>query len=214
MVTLGLLPPYTAEDVQNAYRTKAKSTHPDRGGDAASFTKLQAAYAQGMEYAQFFSARRKWLGARVEEYVRRESIAGEAERRGGYVELERIDWVRRDLGDDFGQIVDKLVGIHLPGPQIGDDAVDFLVREQASLQALHSLDLSHSRISDQALGRLKVLTSLRRLDLRGTPVSSLGLKLLLPLPDLEWIHLGGTRVSWWGCAWLRWSYPKLQVGVS
>ena len=32
MVTLGLLPPYTREDIQAAYHEKAKTTHPDRGG--------------------------------------------------------------------------------------------------------------------------------------------------------------------------------------
>ena len=40
MVTLGLLPPYTREDIQEAYHEKAKTTHPDRGGSASDFEKL------------------------------------------------------------------------------------------------------------------------------------------------------------------------------
>src|SRR5262245_27874962 len=92
MVVLGLLPPYTEEDVHKAYREKAKTAHPDRGGDSVAFVRLQTAYEQGMEYARFHASRRKWLAARVEEYVRREVIVAEVEHRGGSVEYERIDW--------------------------------------------------------------------------------------------------------------------------
>jgi hypothetical protein len=53
MVTLGLLPPYTREDVQAAYREKAKTTHPDSGGSAIDFKKLHEAYEQAQEYLKF-----------------------------------------------------------------------------------------------------------------------------------------------------------------
>src|SRR5207302_39464 len=126
-----------------------------------------------------------WLGARIEEYLRREAVVAEVERYGGRVDLEPIDWLRRDLGEDFAQVVDKLVGLHLCGPHVDDQAVEALLRHQAALQTLALLDLSGSRVSDEALGRFHVLASLRRLDLRGAPVSSDGLSRLLPLPNLE-----------------------------
>jgi hypothetical protein len=209
MVTLGLLPPYSEEDVHEAYRTKAKTAHPDAGGDAVQFVKLHEAYERAMEYIRFHGSRRAWIGARVLEYIQREKVIAEVHKRGGRVDLEHNEWIKTDLGEEFAQLVDKVVGIHLCGPRVGDEAMELLVREQATLQTLAVLDLSGSRISDQALGELRVLTNLRGLDLSGTAISRRGLKRLLPLPHLQWIRLGRTRVHWWSRMWLRWSFPGL-----
>ena len=46
MIALGLLPPYTVEDVKRAYFDRALSAHPDRGGSAEEFIKLHEAYTQ------------------------------------------------------------------------------------------------------------------------------------------------------------------------
>ena len=37
MIVLGLLPPYSLDDVHKAYKAKALIAHPDRGGAAADF---------------------------------------------------------------------------------------------------------------------------------------------------------------------------------
>ena len=50
MVTLGLLPPYTLEDIRAAYREKAKTLHPDRGGTPADF---EIALCLGRECRRF-----------------------------------------------------------------------------------------------------------------------------------------------------------------
>lgn len=210
MVTLGLLPPYTAEDVHEAYRTRAKTAHPDAGGDTAQFERLHEAYERALEYLRFHGSRRQWIGARVEEYVRREALIAEIRRFGGSVDVESNEWVKEDLGEEFAQLVDKLVGVHLSGPGVGDEAIAFLVREQALLQTVRLLDLSGSRISDRGLVQLRALTNLRRLDLRGTPVTYRGLRRLLPMPHLEAVRVGGSRVGWWGRVRLRWAYPDVQ----
>ena len=44
MATLGLLPPYTAEDVEKAYLAKIKQIRPDLGGDREAFYAVQTAY--------------------------------------------------------------------------------------------------------------------------------------------------------------------------
>jgi hypothetical protein len=211
MVTLGLLPPYTVADVHRAYREKAKAAHPDAGGDPIEFERLHEAYERGQEYAKFSESRRTWLGAQVEGYIRREAVARAVEQRGGHVDLQRIEWLRQELGEDFAQVTDLLVGIHLAGPAVGDEAIDFLLHEQDALKTLHVLDLSSSRITDEGLARLRVFTSLRQLDLRGTPVSLRGLQRLLPLPHLKWLYVGGTAVTWWGRLWLRWFFPYLHI---
>ncbi len=41
---LGLAPPYTAADVRSAFRARSRTTHPDAGGTADAFVRLQAAY--------------------------------------------------------------------------------------------------------------------------------------------------------------------------
>ena len=63
---LGLAPPLTLDDVELAYREKAKSAHPDAGGDAEQFRKLQEAYE-----------RAKWINAEVRDKV----LAAEARAR-------------------------------------------------------------------------------------------------------------------------------------
>jgi ribosome-binding ATPase YchF (GTP1/OBG family) len=50
---LGLLPPVTAEDVKQAYLAKARTAHPDRGGDAAAFMRLQKAFDEANDYVKF-----------------------------------------------------------------------------------------------------------------------------------------------------------------
>jgi hypothetical protein len=214
MVTLGLFPPYTVEDVRKAYEELAKTAHPDTGGDPVRFAQLQEAYERGLKYAQFYSSHQSWVAVRVDEYLQREAITCAVAQRGGHVDLEPIEWLQKDLGEDFAPVADLLVGVHLRGPQIGDETIDFLVRERAALKTLQVLDLAGSRISDEALGRLRVFSGLRRLDLRDTPISIHGLRQLLPLPHLKWLHVGGTAVSWWGRKWLKWSFPHLEVVTS
>jgi hypothetical protein len=211
MATLGLLPPYSLEDVHEAYRTRAKVAHPDRGGDAAQFEQLHEAYERALEYVRFHGSRRRWIGARVEEYLRREALIAEVRRRGGDVDLEGNAWVKEDLGDEFAQFVDKLVGIHWHGPQVDDEALAYLAQERDSLQTLQVLDLAGSRVSDRGLSRLQDLTSIHELDLRGTAVSFRGVRELLPRLHLRRLNVGGTAIGWWGRARLRWQFPGLKV---
>jgi Leucine-rich repeat (LRR) protein len=211
MVALGLLPPYSVEDVKQAFRGKAKATHPDGGGDAAQFIQLREAYERALEFTQLHEDRRGWIGARIEKYMSRELIVDEVQRWGGRVDMESNVWLERSYGPDLSRIVDRLAGIHLCGPQVGDEALNVLAEDHPALKELRLLDLSQSRISDKALNRLRGLKSLNRLDLRDTPISNRGLQLLNHLPDLDWLQLGGTSVNWWGRARLRWSFPKLEV---
>ncbi|MBI4953670.1 MAG: J domain-containing protein, partial [Myxococcales bacterium] len=41
---LGVARDATAEELKRAFRKRALETHPDRGGDAAAFRRVQAAY--------------------------------------------------------------------------------------------------------------------------------------------------------------------------
>src|SRR4051812_43826613 len=68
MVTLGLLPPYMAEDVEKAYLARVKEIRPDLGGDPRPFYEVQTAYMQAKEYVKFRGDRRGWIAKRLDEY--------------------------------------------------------------------------------------------------------------------------------------------------
>ena len=85
LVTLGLIPPCTVEDVKQAYLSKVKTAHPDVGGDAGEFRKLQEAFERATEWAKFRASRMAWLSNWVEKYVEQEGIVTEIQKRGGKV---------------------------------------------------------------------------------------------------------------------------------
>src|SRR5262249_5680207 len=120
MEALGLLPPYTPEDVRMAYREKAKHTHPDRGGSIDDFLKLPEAYDRAVEYVNSGADRRQWLAAQVERYVEQERVLAEIRHRGGQVEIEELDWLKRSIGEDFATLTDRLRGIRVRGLQDGE----------------------------------------------------------------------------------------------
>ena len=48
---LGIDPDATATEIRDAYRSRAKETHPDRGGSSEEFKQLQEAYATAKDHA-------------------------------------------------------------------------------------------------------------------------------------------------------------------
>jgi hypothetical protein len=211
LVTLGLLPPFTVEDAALAYREKAKLAHPDRGGSVEHFLKLKAAYEHATEYANLHAGRREWLAAQVERYAKQEEVILEVRRRGGQVETETVDWVKRSVGNDFALLTEMLRGIRLRGAADGDDFLHYLAAHQGSLRYLLWLDLADSRISDEGLLQLPRLELLKRLNLAGTPTSQRGLQVLERLPRLEWLNLAGTPVRWFTRWRLHSAHPRLQL---
>ncbi len=210
MVTLGLLPPYTAEDVQAAYREKAKTSHPDRGGSATEFEELHKAYEQAQEYLKFHLDRRQWLAAQIDRYAEQNLVVNEVHQLGGATEIEQIDWMKRSFGD-FAVLTDMLRGIRLQGRAEGDAFLKYLAEHAAGLGHLLWLDVSGSQISDQGVRHLQALPSLRRLDVSRTPISNAALQVVEGLPNLEWLNLAGTSIGWWARWRLRHSFPRLSV---
>ncbi len=211
MVTLGLLPPYAEEDVRMAYHEKAKRAHPDRGGSVEEFRRLQEAFEQATEYAKFRASRRLWLATQVERYTEHEQVVAEINRRGGAVEIEHIDWLKRSIGEDFAQLTDRLRAIRLRDAANPDEFLDMLRRHPRALGYLVSLDLAGCRLSDRGLLLLPPLELLKRLNLAETPITANGLKLVQSLPRLEWLNLAGTAVGWWSRWRLKRSHPKLTI---
>jgi hypothetical protein len=210
MVTLGLLPPYMREDVQAAYREKAKTTHPDHGGSASEFEKLHEAYERAQEYVKFHLDRRQWLAAQVERYAAQDMVGNEVRRLGGTIAMEQLDWIKRSFGD-FAVVTEMLRGIRLRDRAGGDAFLKYLAEHAAALGHLLWLDVSGSQISDAGVLELQTLKSLRRLDVSRTSISDKALRIVEGLPDLRWLNIAGTSIGWWARWRLRYSFPRLRV---
>jgi hypothetical protein len=211
MEALGLLPPYTPEDVRMAYHERAKQAHPDHGGSVADFVKLQEAHDRALEYVEFNAARRQWLAAQVERYMEQERVLSEIRRRGGEVEIEELDWLKRSIGDDFATLTERLRGIRLRGLEDGDQFLRFLAEHRPALQYLLWLDLAGSRISDEGFLQLAGLPLIERLDVSGASLTERGLSIVPKLPRLCWLNLSGTSIGWWKRWRLHRSHPQLKV---
>jgi hypothetical protein len=195
MAILGLAPPYALEDVREAYRQRALSAHPDRGGNADDFNRLSEAYDRAIEYVKFHGDRRAWIAMRVECHLLQEEVTAEVLRRNGQVDVEHMDWLKDSWGEGFELLGDQLRGIRVRGQADGDTFVEFLAARP--LPFLIGLDLAGSKLTDSGLLQLCKCTNLRWLELSDTKVTYSGLRQLLNhLPSLGRVNLKGTSSGW------------------
>lgn len=213
MVTLGLLPPYTEEDVHKAYKVKAAAAHPDRGGSKDDFVRLQEAYEHAQDFVKFTEGRRLWLAKQVEPYLRQQEVMGEIERRGGTCTIETVDWMERSFGD-FALLTDRLKAIRLRDARDGDEVLRLLTEAGKDLRYLVDVDLAGCQISDASLASIKGLANLQRLNLARTAVTARGLQALTALEDLEWLNLAHTSVGWWARHKLRKQLRGVTIATS
>ena len=212
LVRLGVLLPCSEQDIKEAYLAKAKSAHPDVGGNHDDFVELQTAYERAMEYCKFHTGRSRWLAESVERYIEQQQVIAEIEKRGGRVTLDHLDWLKQEIGEDFAQVLDTITGIRFSGPSAGDADIDFLLSLRKRLGTLRWLDFSNSKITNRGLLKLSTFVDLRKLDVRGTRIGNAGLKLAKSLPKLEWVGLSGSGVNWFGRFRLRRWLPAVQLG--
>jgi hypothetical protein len=211
LAMLGLRPPLTLEDVKQAYLAKAMAMHPDRGGDPAEFVKLRAAFEEANDYVKFKASKLEWLASKIEAYAQQQEVATEAIERGGEIEMEETDWLRKSFGDDFGHVADKLVTVRLRNPAADDVFAILLGFRADSLKDLATLDLAGGSLTDEGLLQFKDLKGLRHLDLRGTQVGKLGAEAAGWFERLEFLGLPKGSVGMLG----RLAMPrrvKLELG--
>lgn len=195
-VTLGLLPPYTIDDVKQAYRDKVKDAHPDRGGDRADFDRIQLAYEEAGAYLKFRSDRRLWIAARMDEYVAVAELIEKLEALGAEVDSTMLDWVRQSFGD-FADLTVSITDIRLHDSSKAAELVELMIDELASLPGLKRLSLAGSQVDNLLAIELRVFKSLAELDLSRTPITDRALTVVEYLPDLLTLNIAGTSVGWW-----------------
>jgi len=211
LLTLGLLPPVTLEDVKQAYMARAMRMHPDRGGDPQAFIALQKAYEEANEYVKFKAGKLEWLASKIDAYAQQQEVVTETIDRGGEVEMQETDWLTKSFGDDFGHVADKLIRVTLRGPAADDLFAILLGFRAASLKDLAVLDLAGGSLTDEGLVQLKGLANLQRLDLRGTQVGGLASEIPEWFERLEFLGLPKGALGFFG----RMGMPrrvKLEVG--
>ncbi len=211
LTVLGLLPPVSLDDVEQAFRLKVRSAHPDTGGSQAAFLALQHAYEQAKHYAEFFTSRRQWLGTQTDRYLHQLTVLDELSRRGGHYELEHLDWLDREIGADFAQLLDRVAAIRWTGSAVGDLDLAFLADFAEVFSSVTKLDLSNTAITDDALGHLASLPGLVRLDLSGTAITHHGLEVLESLASLEWFNIENTKVGAIRTIRLRHNFPQIEI---
>ncbi|HVU87504.1 MAG TPA: hypothetical protein VHD36_09290 [Pirellulales bacterium] len=212
LIRLGIMLPCSEQDVKEAYLAKVKHAHPDAGGNQEDFVALQTDFERALEYSKFHSGRSRWLADSIERYIQQQQVVAELEEHGARVTLEHIEWLKREVGEDFAQVLDTIAGIRLSGPTVNDADIDYLLTQRSMLETLHWLDLSRSKITNQGVLKLAAFANLRKIDLRGTRVGTAVLTLVESLPKLEWIGLTGSGLGWFGRFRLRRRRPELQIG--
>ena len=196
MIALGLAPPYTLEDVHQAYREHAKQAHPDRGGTVEAFHELQEAFEQAQAYLTFHADRRNWIGAQMEHYVALSGAIEQLQALRATVTTASQDWLKNSLGE-FAQLTETAVSVRAEKSSQGEAIIATMLAEYPALRELQAVELPGCTISDASVLKLARFSLLKRLDLSRTPVTNGALDVVDALPALHEIELDGTSTGWW-----------------
>ena len=195
MVTLGLLPPYMAEDVEKAYLARVKEIRPDLGGDPRPFYEVQTAYMQAKEYVKFRGDRRGWIAKRLDEYLAVQEVIEQLRELGAAIETNSLDWLQKSFGD-FAELTEAILAIRLHDAVNGDEFIEYLVSQRDKLLELRKLDLAGCGVTDGAVRQLSVFRRLQELNLSRTPITWEALHVVQWLPELESVNIDGTGIGW------------------
>jgi curved DNA-binding protein CbpA len=208
METLGLLPPYSPEDVEAAFRDRAMKVHPDRGGTMDAFLKLNEAYRLAREYVKFRAGRRQWLALQVERYARQEEVIAAIEQLGGSVELDHYDWIKQSVGDDFAAVAQRILKVEAHAPNSGTALAKVMAANVDLFDHLVDLDVSGTGFSDGDFLFLEKFTSITRINLARTNVTSRTVELIERWPQLIWMSVSRSKVGLMQRFWLWLKYRR------
>jgi len=196
MVVLGLSPPYAAEDVKAAYRTKAMQAHPDRGGSVEEFRALQEAFERANEYVDFRGDRRNWIAEKMEAYLKVQEAIDRLEKFGATVTSNAIQWLEQSFGD-FAQLTESIIAVRLENSSKANDLIAAMVEHKSVLGEMTRLELPGCQVSDAAVLQLEPFAQLKHLDLSGTPITDEALWIVDTILGLESLELKDTSIGWW-----------------
>lgn len=196
MVRLGLIPPYSKEDIQQAYHIQAKRVHPDHGGSSAEFCNLQDAFEKANQYLEFRMDRRNWIAQRVDGYLTTRNVIEKLEWLGAQVTTNAIDWLEQSFGD-FKELTDSILGVRLESSPDAENLINTMVADSSAFSGMTWLELPNCPLSDKAVSQLVHFQQLQHVDLSKTAITKNGLGFVKQIPGLESLNLRGTHVGWW-----------------
>ena len=211
MVTLGLAPPYAAEDVKQAYLEKAKQAHPDRGGSTAAFNELQQAYERAQEYLSFRGDRRAWIAAKMDHYLAAEKAITRLKDLGASVLIlmpvsfsysgasvftKAAEWLEQSFGD-FAQLTESILLVRAVDVPNGNAIIRAMVEDFDAIRELAALELPGCGVTDDAVLSLGGFPFLKRVNLARNPITNRALDVVDALPALETLAIDGTNIGWW-----------------
>jgi len=222
---LGLQPPYTAQEAEQAFREAAKAAHPDHGGDPRAFVELQTAYEQALALLEERRQRStpqpspaiplpRRRAARLETGSRTLSFVYLGFRAALVVGLftgliagalslwhQKTNTATR-VDHRAAQNIERLGGVvEWDGENIDRVSLRGLEVTPERLEALRRfgmlerLDLSGSTFSDTDVIQIVPLLSLREIDFADTPITDMGVSALKTMAGLEALNLDDTRVT-------------------
>ncbi|MEM8678949.1 MAG: hypothetical protein AAGF97_06340 [Planctomycetota bacterium] len=196
MAILGLLPPYSREDVKRAYLAKVRTAHPDHGGEISAFRRIQDAYEAARQYVEFKSDKRSWIAAQVDRYVELSKLEAQLRGHGAEIEYQQIDWLYKSYGD-FAELTATVHAIKLQDSPAGNEVARLLVAERTLVGGLKHLEMIRCELTDDAVLPLSCFQLLEHLDLSGNKVTRQSASLAGTIPTLREFRLDDTSVGMW-----------------
>jgi hypothetical protein len=196
MATLGLLPPYTLEDVKRAYLDKVRTAHPDHGGAIEDFRLIQDAYEEAQRYVEFRSNKRSWIAAQMDRYLAFQELEAHLKRLGADVVIQQTDWLQKSYGD-FAELTASVQSIRLVDSPAGQEVMNLLVVNRTGASSLKRLELMGCGLTDEAVLSLSCFQLLEYLDLSRNKLTKRVTALADAIPQLSVFRLNGTSVGLW-----------------
>jgi hypothetical protein len=179
-----------------AYREKARQTHPDRGGSAEAFHAVHQAFERAQAYLEFRQDRRGWIAGRVARYAALQDAIAELERHGAEVTAYAPEWLEQSYGD-FAQLTEHVTKIRLVDSPAPSPFVEALIDNYPSLRELATLELPGCQVTDDDVLHLSIFRQLRKLDLSRTPITNRALAIVDAIEPLRELKLDETEIGWW-----------------
>lgn len=101
------------------------------------------------------------------------------------------DYSRRGFGSDNSSIKSKLGSINLSHTKITDEGL----KELAESSELREIDLSNTEISDEGINYIKSLPSLYKVDLTNTLITNKSIEMLSKNPKISYVTITGTKAN-------------------